>query len=86
MGFAGFGTAFRLWPPETPSLLGVTVGGEGVEVSFTGLAGCRYELMRSVDLKNWAVLTTVTMPAAGRTTGIDPNPVGRTACYRAVWR
>jgi uncharacterized repeat protein (TIGR03803 family) len=84
-GYSGFGTAFKIWPPETPDMIGVTMATNSVQVSFAGEGGYRYQVLRSTNLTNWTVLATVTMPAGGIYTNVDNAPPTPTAYYRAVW-
>jgi uncharacterized repeat protein (TIGR03803 family) len=81
----GSGTVFRFWPPETPDLLSVARSSVGTRVTFAGVAGQQYQLLRSSDLVTWIALTNLTMAAAGLYTYIDSTPSARAAYYRAAW-
>ena len=84
-GLAGIGTVFRLWPPQTPDLMGVQLSGTGAGLMFAGQAGSKYQVLRSTDLKNWSVLNTITMPAGGTYTNVDEAPPPGAAYYRSAW-
>jgi len=84
-GQAGAGTVFQIYPPETPTMLGVGVAGETAQVRFRGVSGYQYQVVRSTNLANWGVVGTITMPASGVGTNTDvAAPAGR-AFYRAAW-
>jgi len=76
---------FRLLPPQTPSMIGVTLVGGAAQVSFAGVSGLRYQAERSINLTNWTVLVTTTMPFGGVYTNLDSKPPGPAAYYRAAW-
>src|SRR5262249_9062182 len=78
-------TMFRLFPPETPEMLGVTIASSAHIVSFTGVGGKQYRVLRSADLHNWDQLDTITMPTAGVYTCVDSKPYSSRAYYRAAW-
>jgi uncharacterized repeat protein (TIGR03803 family) len=80
-----FGGLYKLWPPQTPDLLGVTKAGNAMQVTFAGTSGARYQLLRSTNLVNWALLATVTMPPLGLCTNLDSTPPAPNAFYRAAW-
>jgi uncharacterized repeat protein (TIGR03803 family) len=84
-GDLGFGTVFKLWPPETPDLIGVTNLGNTLQVGIAGISGFQYQVLRSADLTNWSVLTNLTMPPGGVYTHMDKTPPKPAAFYRAVW-
>jgi uncharacterized repeat protein (TIGR03803 family) len=84
-GDLGFGTVFKIWPPQTPDLIGATDGLDGVLVTFAGISGYVYQVLRSADLISWLVLTNITMPTGGVYTYIDNTPVFPAAYYRAAW-
>ena len=84
-GDLNLGTVFRLLPPQTPTMIGVTVSDSAAQVSFAGVSGYRYGALRSSDLTNWNVLATITMPSAGVDTVADSTPASPVAYYRAVW-
>jgi uncharacterized repeat protein (TIGR03803 family) len=84
-GDSGFGTVFKIWPPETPDLTSVALGPGGSEIIFAGLSGYRYQVLRSTDLTNWSVLTNIIMPAGGAYTNLDTSPPAAAAYYRAAW-
>jgi len=79
------GTVFRLLPPETPDMIGVNVADGAAQVSFAGESGYQYQVLRSTDLSNWSLLTTITMPLAGVYTNADNSPPIPGAYYRAAW-
>jgi uncharacterized repeat protein (TIGR03803 family) len=84
-GFYSNGTLFKLWPPETPDLLGFTTTTNTVQMSFAGLSGYHYRVLRSTDLATWSVLTTITMPPSGVYTNVDNSPPASAAYYRTAW-
>ncbi len=84
-GELNYGTVFKLWPPETPDMLGVTVTGASALVHFAGISGHQYQVLRSADLNHWSVVATITMPAAGDFTYQDNNLTNSAAYYRAAW-
>ena len=79
------GTVFKLWPPETPDMLGVVRSGAVAQVTFVGAGGFNYQVLRSTDLSNWSSLGTNLMPATGTYTLIDSSPPTAAAWYRAAW-
>ena len=84
-GDMGLGTVFRIWPPQTPDMIGLASIGNAEQVSFTGLSFAHYAVLRSTDLSNWVVLTNITMPPVGFYTNVDNAPPKPSAYYRAVW-
>jgi uncharacterized repeat protein (TIGR03803 family) len=84
-GQAGMGTVFRIWPPETPDMLGAATVGNSVLVGFSGVSGYNYQILRSTDLSNWISLGTILMPPSGVFTNIDSTPPKPAALYRAAW-
>lgn len=84
-GLAWIGTVFRMWPPQTPDLMGVQRGSAGAGLTFAGQAGSKYQVLRSTDLKNWSVLNTITMPESGTYTNMDDAAPPGAAYYRAAW-
>jgi len=84
-GSLNFGTVFKMWPPQTPEMLGVTAGTGTVQVSFAGTAGAQYQLFRSTDLTNWTVLGAIVMPAEGISRNLDNEPPASGVFYRAKW-
>jgi uncharacterized repeat protein (TIGR03803 family) len=84
-GGSGLGAVFKLWPPQTPDLLGVSNAVNGLQVTFAGTGGARYQVLRSTDLSNWSVLDTITMPLAGSYTHQDSAAPASAAYYRAAW-
>jgi uncharacterized repeat protein (TIGR03803 family) len=85
-GEMNFGTVFKIWPPETPDLIGVTSVDNNVQVSFAGISGAHYQVLRSTDLASWSVQTNITMPSTGVYTNFDNSPPNSRAYYRAVWK
>jgi uncharacterized repeat protein (TIGR03803 family) len=85
-GAANSGVVFRLFPPQTPDMISAILSGQGVSVSFSGMGGFDYQLMRSSDLTNWVTIATITMPLAGVYTNLDIPPLGTQAYYRAAWK
>jgi uncharacterized repeat protein (TIGR03803 family) len=79
------GTVFRLFPPQTPDVIGVNVADGAAQVSFAGESGYQYQVLRSTDLSNWSLLATITMPPAGVYTNADNSPPIPAAYYRAAW-
>jgi uncharacterized repeat protein (TIGR03803 family) len=84
-GGCGLGTVFRLWPPETPDILDVKAVGSEAQMSFAGVSGYHYQVLRSTDLKNWTSSPTITMPASGVYTNLDGVPTIGQSFYRAAW-
>jgi uncharacterized repeat protein (TIGR03803 family) len=84
-GVGAFGVLYKLWPPETPEMLGVTRTGSAMQVSFAGTSGYRYQLLRSTNLTSWSPLTTITMPPSGIYTYLDITGPADKAFYRVAW-
>jgi uncharacterized repeat protein (TIGR03803 family) len=84
-GEFGWGTVFKVWPPETPDLISATNGPAGIYVSLAGVSGSLYQVLRSPDLINWSVLTNVFMPSGGIYTHIDKAPPFPSGYYLAAW-
>jgi uncharacterized repeat protein (TIGR03803 family) len=84
-GEVNAGTVFRIFPPETPEMLGVTLAGAAVEVRFAGSGGSAYQLLHSSDLRLWTPLTNLLAPANGLCATILPASVTPVTCYRALW-
>ena len=84
-GDLGLGTVFRLLPPQTPELIGIILASGAAQVYFSGTSGYQYQVLRSTDLKNWTVLTSITMPPFGIYAHADNAPPCAAACYRAAW-
>lgn len=80
-----FGVVYRLLPPETPEMLGVTRTNNSTQILFSGTPGYQYQLLRSTDLTAWSTLNPVTMPASGTFTNLDSAAPSPNAFYRAVW-
>jgi hypothetical protein len=79
------GNVFKLWPPETPDLISVSVNSGGALVSFTGESGSRYEVLRSTNLLDWLSLGIIDMPSAGSYAFADTSPPPSAAWYRIAW-
>jgi hypothetical protein len=79
------GILFKVWPPETPDMLGVTNVNGSIKVRFTGEGGARYQVLRSSDLVTWMALPPITMPASGTYLYTDSAPPTGLAFYRAAW-
>jgi uncharacterized repeat protein (TIGR03803 family) len=84
-GQMGVGTLFRIYPPETPEMLGAVVTGTTAQLRYAGVAGYQYELLRSTNLVDWAALGTVPMPDSGVGTNVDMAAPVTGAFYRAAW-
>ena len=84
-GDLNFGTVFKLWPPETPDMIGVTIADGAAQVSFAGVTGYQYQVLRSTDLSHWSALRTITMPSSGIYTNSDNTSPTLTVFYRAAW-
>jgi uncharacterized repeat protein (TIGR03803 family) len=84
-GDSGSGTVFRVWPPETPDMIGVSTVGNARQVIFAGLGGYHYQVLRSTDLRSWLLLTNVTMPPVDIYTNVDNTPLLPAAYYRVAW-
>jgi uncharacterized repeat protein (TIGR03803 family) len=80
-GEMNFGTVFRFLSPEFPQLLGVTPGPIPT-IDLAGGPGLDYELLRSPDLVNWAILARLTMPGSGNCSYPDSTAPQTTAFYR----
>jgi uncharacterized repeat protein (TIGR03803 family) len=77
-GDFGFGTIFRIG-----HLLGLGKAGEAVNLELSGVPGYTCTIERSIDLQNWSVLQTTTLPNSGQLEFTDaPAPVPA-AFYRA---
>jgi uncharacterized repeat protein (TIGR03803 family) len=79
------GNVFKLWPPETPELTEFAIFLNYPQVTFAGVSGESYELLRSSDLTHWNVLTNVVMSASGLYRHTDQTASGPGAFYRAAW-
>ena len=84
-GQSGLGTVFQIYPPETPEMLGAVVAGTTAQVWFSGVSGYQYQVLRSTNLVDWAVLGNVPMPVSGVWTNVDPGAPRAGAFYRAAW-
>jgi hypothetical protein len=84
-GNFNLGMVFKWWPEQTPDIIDVAVTGNSVTVGFAGAGGYQYQVLRSTDLIQWDVSTTITMPSAGIYNYQDPSAIGSMACYRVVW-
>jgi len=84
-GQSGVGTAFQIYPPETPEMLGAEETGNTAQVWFSGVSGYQYRVLRSTNLVDWAGLGTVPMAVSGVCTNIDPAAPMAGAFYRAAW-
>ena len=85
-GELGNGTIFKIWPPETPDIIGITnLSSHTAQLVLAGVSGYRYQLLRSTNLTNWAALSLITMPPAGIYTNIDMQAPDPAAFYRAAW-
>ncbi len=82
---AGGRTLFRLWPPETPDIVGLTNIQGVARFTVLGIAGYQYQVLRSLDLQNWSVATNLVMPPLGFYVHTDNAPLAPGAFYRAVW-
>ena len=79
------GAVFKLWPPQTPDILGITSISNVFQVTFAGVPGDPYLLMRSSDLTNWNSLKSISMPASGTLTYSDDASAAGTTFYRPAW-
>ena len=84
-GDLGFGTIFRIWPPETPDVIALRIADNTAQFSFAGMSGYKYQVLRSTDLTNWSAVSTITMPPVGVYTNVDTAPPTPAAFYRAAW-
>jgi uncharacterized repeat protein (TIGR03803 family) len=82
---AGAGSVFKMFPPETLDLIGIARVNGRAQVSFAGLGGSRYDILRSTNLANWLVLTNIVMPPKGIYTHADGASLIPAAYYRAAW-
>jgi hypothetical protein len=55
------------------------------QVTFAGVSGYRYQILRSTDLRNWTPSPTITMPASGTFTNLDEVSPTPTTFYRVAW-
>jgi uncharacterized repeat protein (TIGR03803 family) len=83
-GSMGIGSVFRIWPPQTPNILGVTVT-NSVQLSIAGVNGSRYQVLRSSDLTNWVWSPPFTMPGQGFYVYEDVSAPADRAFYRVAW-
>jgi uncharacterized repeat protein (TIGR03803 family) len=84
-GELGYGTLFRILPPETPELIGVVLSEQSAQINLAGVAGKNYRLFRSNDLSQWSLLDTMTMPSSGVFTVAEPLQANPREFYRASW-
>jgi uncharacterized repeat protein (TIGR03803 family) len=84
-GEVSLGLVFKLWPEQIPNVVGLTLAGGIAQVTFMGTSGNRYQILRSPNLVNWALLTTVTMPEDGTYIYQDNSLPDSTVFYRAAW-
>ena len=80
-----YGTVFRLWPPQTPDVTAFAAASNGVTLSFAGVAGFNYQVLRSTNFTNWIAVSTNAMPASGTLLYIDEAPPRPAGYYRAAW-
>src|SRR5207302_186391 len=57
-GSADNPSVYKLWPPQTPEMRSVNRAGNITQVSFDGVSGYHYQLLRSINLVNWSPVTT----------------------------
>ena len=84
-GALDLGLAYKLWPPQTPCMMDVSLAGATASVRFSGESGSYYQVLRSTNLAAWTVLDTVLMPSDGVFTYPDPEAPQPQSSYRAVW-
>jgi uncharacterized repeat protein (TIGR03803 family) len=84
-GQLGSGVVFRLFPPQTPDMLSVMQSGGIPQVTFAGVGGYQYSLWRSVNLTDWNLIISLTMPPSGICTNVDTSSPSPAAFYRAAW-
>jgi uncharacterized repeat protein (TIGR03803 family) len=77
-GDLGFGTIFRLG-----HLLGLRKEVDAVSLELAGVPGYTCTIERSVDLQNWSVLQTATLPSSGHLEFTDAPAPLPAAFYRA---
>ena len=79
------GVVFQLLPPQTPDMISVALVSGTAQVSFSGVAGYQYSVLRSADLSTWTSVSTTTMPSVGLWTNSDNAPLPGAGFYRAAW-
>jgi len=84
-GGVNFGVVFQLLPPQTPDMISLSLVADGAQVSFSGVGGYQYSVLRSPDLNNWTVLSNITMPSIGFFTNVDAAFLPVAGFYRAAW-
>jgi len=84
-GGVNFGVVFQLLPPQTPDMISLALVADSAQVSFSGVGGYQYSVLRSPDLNNWTVLSNITMPSIGFFTNVDAALLPGTGFYRAAW-
>jgi uncharacterized repeat protein (TIGR03803 family) len=84
-GAFNLGTVFKIWPPEAPAMLNVLTAGNTNQVTFSGLSGARYQVLRLTNLMTWTSSPAIVMPPSGSYTDIDAAVQGPWTFYRAVW-
>jgi hypothetical protein len=48
-GSGADGVVYKLWPPQTPDMLGVTRAGSAMQVTLAGVGSYHYQLQRSTN-------------------------------------
>jgi uncharacterized repeat protein (TIGR03803 family) len=84
-GTQNLGSVFKVYPTETPLMMGVVLREGAAVVSFSGEAGYAYQIQRSNDFHFWSVVDSIIMPAAGVYTSTDRSPDLFHAAYRVMW-
>jgi hypothetical protein len=74
-----------LLPPQTPDMISVALVSGTAQVSFSGMGGYHYSVLRSADLSTWTSVGTITMPSVGLWTNSDNAPLSEAGFYRAAW-
>ena len=55
------------------------------QVSFSGVSGYHYAVLRSADLRTWTFRSTIAMPSVGLCTTSDNGPLPGAGDHRAAW-
>jgi len=66
-------------------MLSVMQSGGIPQVTFAGVGGYQYSLWRSVNLTDWNLIISLTMPPSGICTNVDTSSPSPAAFYRAAW-
>jgi hypothetical protein len=71
--------------PASTSLAKLSIQPNGsIALTFAGIPGQTYNILRSTDLQNWTVIQTAVVPANGMLQWTDPSPPPSATFYRSV--